>query len=135
MADGGWRMRGVRLVLCLALLVPGTAPAQATNDPMRPPAGLGVGEADVEAAEAGGGMTLQSVMISPTGRAAIISGVMVRLGEKYGDAVLVRVAESEVVLKSGSESQVLKLYPGVDKRMAAQGPVKRAPRRGQAPPR
>jgi MSHA biogenesis protein MshK len=54
-------------------------------------------------------------MISPTQSSAIINGVTVRLGEKYGDAVLVRVAESEVVLKSGSAQQVLKIHPGVDK--------------------
>ena len=71
-------------------------------------------------------MMLQSVMISPTRRAAIINGVMVRQGEKYGDAVLVKVTENEVVLKSGSESQVLKLYPGVEKRVAAQAPAKGA---------
>jgi len=124
---------------CLAALAlwlaTGTAGAQELNDPMRPPTGMGAGAADVEAADAGGGMTLQSVMISPAGRAAIISGVLVKLGEKYGDAVLVRVAESEVVLRSGTDRQVLKLYPGVDKRMAAQAPVRGAPRRGKAPSR
>lgn len=123
------------LAAALALAIFSAGVAAQSSDPMRPPSGFGVGEADVETGDAGGGMTLQSVMISPAGRAAIISGVMVRLGEKYGDAVLVKVTESEVVLKSGSDSQVLKLYPGVDKRMAAQAPVKRAPRRGQAPPR
>lgn len=121
------------LAAALALAIFSAGVAAQSSDPMRPPSGFGVGEADVETAETGGGMTLQSVMISPAGRAAIISGVMVRLGEKYGDAVLVRVSESEVVLKSGSDSQVLKLYPGVDKRMAAQASVKRAPRKGQAP--
>lgn len=55
-------------------------------------------------------------MISPTRSAAIINGVTVRLGEKYGDAVLVRVAESEVVLRSGGAQQVLKIHPGVEKR-------------------
>jgi MSHA biogenesis protein MshK len=124
------------LATALALMLfSASAGAQAGTDPMRPPTGLGAGEAEVEAADGGGGMTLQTVMISPTGRAAIISGVMVKLGEKYGDAVLVRVAENEVVLKSGSESQVLKLYPGVDKRVAVQDAAKSAPRKGKAPPR
>jgi hypothetical protein len=65
-----------------------------------------------------GGMVLQSVMISPAMKAAIISGTVVRLGEKYGDAVLVKVAENEVVLKGSEGNQVLKLYPGVEKREA-----------------
>ena len=89
--------------------------AQIATDPMRPPSGYAT-EGTEEPVEAGGGLTLQSVLISPTHRAAIISGVMVRLGEKYGDAVLVKVTENEVVLRSGSENQVLKLYPGVEKR-------------------
>ena len=76
-------------------------------------------------------MTLQSVMISPTSKTAIISGVAVKLGEKYGDAVLVKVAENEVVLKSGATSQVLKLYPGVEKRYTAPAPAKTASRRAK----
>jgi MSHA biogenesis protein MshK len=93
-------------------LLPAVASAQITTDPTRPPTGFAA-----EAAEgAAAGNQLQSVMISPTQSAAIINGVRVRLGEKYGDAVLVKVAESEVVLRSGNEQQVLKLYPGVEKR-------------------
>ena len=121
------------LAAALALMLYSASVAAQANDPTRPPAGFDTGVAEGDAADSGGGITLQSVMISPTGRAAIINGVMVRQGEKYGDAVLVRVAESEVVLKSGSESQVLKLYPGVEKRAAAQAPAKGAPRKRKAP--
>ncbi|MGH8633123.1 MAG: hypothetical protein ACRET7_03215 [Burkholderiales bacterium] len=96
-------------------LMPAVASAQITTDPTRPATGFA---AEVqEGAAAAAGNQLQSVMISPTQSAAIINGVRVALGEKYGDAVLVRVAESEVVLKSGSEQQVLKLHPGVDKKV------------------
>ena len=126
------------LLLC-ALAVPATATAQLVNDPTRPPPGYDTAPAAASEAEGAGAMTLQSVMISPAGKAAIISGVMVRLGEKYGDAVLVRVAESEVVLRSGNENQVLKLHPGVEKRDSAatakdarRGKAKTAP---SAPPR
>jgi MSHA biogenesis protein MshK len=77
-------------------------------------------------------MTLQSVMISPTSRTAIISGVTVKLGGKYGDAVLVKVAENEVVLKSGTTSQVLKLYPGVEKRDSVSSTPKKAAHRARA---
>jgi len=119
-------------VLCVVLLAPAIALAQAGADPTRPPAGFGVGAADMDMPDAGGGMTLQSVMISPTSRTAIISGVTVKLGQKYGDAVLVKVAESEVVLRSGATSQVLKLYPGVEKRDTAPAAAKTAPRRSKA---
>ena len=104
-------------------------------DPTRPP--VGVAAADTER-DTGGGIRLQSVMISPTQSAAIINGVMVRLGEKYGDAVLVRVAESEVVLRSGGAQQVLKIHPGVEKRgivpvaLAPPAAEKSAPRKAKA---
>jgi MSHA biogenesis protein MshK len=94
-------------------LMSAVALAQALNDPMRPPA------AYVEAESGGGeagGPVLQSVMISPTRKAAIISGEMVKLGGKFGNAKLVKVSESEVVLRTGDETQVLKMYPGVEKR-------------------
>ena len=121
------------LAAALALMLfSASAMAQVGNDPTRPPAGLGTWAADMDAGDAGGGMILQSVMISPTGRAAIISGVMVKLGEKYGDAVLVKVAENEVVLKSGTTSQVLKLYPGVEKRDSAPVAPKGAAHRSKA---
>jgi hypothetical protein len=35
-----------------------------------------------------------------------------------GDARVVKISESEVVLKSGSEIKTLKLFPGVEKRVS-----------------
>ena len=105
----------------LAAAVSGAVSAQALIDPMRPPAGYA--EAESGGGEAGGPV-LQSVMISPTLKAAIINGEMVKLGGKFGNARLVKVSESEVVLKSGAETQVLKMYPGVEKRAI----VKTAPK-------
>jgi MSHA biogenesis protein MshK len=104
-------MRNVALLIVLAGAT-GSALAQAQieTDPTRPPA--------VVAAEVPQGAApanqLQSVVISPTRRAAIINGQVVELGKKYGDAVLTKVAENEVVLKSGDSQQVLKLHPSVD---------------------
>jgi MSHA biogenesis protein MshK len=101
-------------VLCLALLAPRTALAQVMNDPTRPPPGYDAAEPDT--GDSGGGIMLQTVLITPTQKAAIINGVLVKLGEKYGDAVLIAVAENEVVLRSGGARQVLKLHPAVNKR-------------------
>jgi len=101
--------------LILALAAASAVRAQVVTDPTRPPAGFDT-PAPEAAGEAGGGMRLQSVMISPTHRSAIISGVTVALGEKFGDAVLIKVTETAVVLRSGNENRVLKLYPGVEKR-------------------
>lgn len=97
-------------------LMPAVASAQIASDPMRPPGVLATSEAAADANVSGaGGMMLQTVMISPSQKAAIINGVMVKLGEKIGDAVLVRVSENQVVLKSGGTEQVLKLYSTVEK--------------------
>jgi MSHA biogenesis protein MshK len=117
------------LVMVGGLVMVGAASSQGMSDPTRPPAGFAAG--DPEAATEAGGPVLQSVMISSRGRAAIISGEVVRLGQKYRDAVLVRVAENEVVLKGGGGTQVLKLYPGVEKRDIAPAAAKPAPRRGK----
>jgi len=120
------------LLAAAMLLVPMAALSQAMTDPTRPPGAYATGDPDA-GGEAGGGPVLQSVMISPTRKAAIISGEMVKLGEKFGDAVLVKVAENEVVLKTGDATQVLKMYPGVEKREAAPAEVKRAPRGSKTP--
>jgi MSHA biogenesis protein MshK len=118
--------------LCIALngaMGSGAAWCQVMNDPTRPPVGFAQG--DPEAPAVGSGLVLQSVLISSSGRAAIINGQMVKLGQKYGDAVLIRVAESEVVLKSADVTQVLKMYPGVEKRESAPPGAKTVPRRTQ----
>lgn len=107
-------------------LMSAVALAQAMSDPTRPPTGY----ADADAGTAaGGGLVLQSVMITPTLKAVIINGEMVKLGGKFGSARLVKITESEVVLKDGDESQVLKLYPGVEKRAVENPEAKTAAKR------
>jgi hypothetical protein len=101
------------ILLAALASAPSAAPAMAQMlaDPTRPPAELDSGVPESE----GVGTQLQSVIISPTRKAAIISGIVVELGGKYGDAVLTKVAEDEVVLTSGDSKQVLKLFPAVEK--------------------
>ncbi|MDP3137830.1 MAG: hypothetical protein Q8N17_16045, partial [Burkholderiaceae bacterium] len=106
-------------------LMPAGALAQAMSDPTRPPTGY----AEADAGTAASGLVLQSVMISPTLKAVIINGEMVKLGGKFGSARLVKITESEVVLKDGEESQVLKLYPGVEKRAVEKPEAKTAAKR------
>ena len=106
------------VVLAAAMLfIPVAALPQAITDPTRPPAELAVKAPAIEGA-ASPVHQLQSVIISPKRRAAIINGVVVELGGKYGDAVLAKVSEDEVVLKSDTSREVLKLYPAVDKTKA-----------------
>jgi len=95
--------------------------AQALADPTRPP-GPATAAAQAGAAPAS---RLQSVLISKGRKYAVIDGVQVALGGKIGDATLVRLTESEAVLRTGTETEVLQLLPGIDKK-----PVRRKPRAG-----
>jgi MSHA biogenesis protein MshK len=101
-----------RFFRAAALLVcaPAAAFAQALVDPTRPPATASAIESTQEAVR---GPVLQSIMIGPHSRAAIISGQRVELGGRFGDARVAAISESEVVLRSNSGVDVLKLYPDV----------------------
>lgn len=103
-----FRKSGCALLLVFAL------PCLAGNlpDPTRPAGEAAAGD------EVSAGPVLQSVLISPGRRSAIISGERVTVGSRYGDAKVVRITESEVVLKSGNEVQTLKLFPAVGKTAA-----------------
>ena len=114
-------------LVCLLVLAVSPAWAQALADPTRPPSASAAAGAPQAALP---GPQLQSVLLSPGRKLAVISGEMVALGGKYGDATLVRLTESEAVLKAGGELQVLKLYPGVDKKPVR---AKRAAAGGKKP--
>ncbi len=89
--------------------------AEALPDPTRPATEIGVaaGVAADERAVATESSSLQSVIIYPDRRAAIINGQTVELGEKYGDARLIEVSERGVVLQGKQGRRVLALFPGV----------------------
>lgn len=97
-------------------------------DPTRPP------PAPVTAAEMSDGTVrtpvLQSIMIGPRSRVAIIDGERVTVGGSVGGARVEAIEESTVVLRSRTGTEVLRLYPDVhmksDKRTAS--PVRKTPR-------
>ena len=97
-------------------LAAGAAYSQSMSDPTRPPARFHMGAGPVQAGEAPGGLVLQSVLIFPDARSAIISGEHVLLGQKIGGQRLVKVGEAEVVLLNGASRRTLKLFPSADKR-------------------
>ena len=102
-----------KMMLLLAALMANSACAEALSDPMRPPVVVGP-QADVNSAPTG--PILQSVMISPQRRAAIIGGQTATIGGKFGNARVIKISESEVVLESDGKLQTLSLFPGVEKR-------------------
>lgn len=101
-----------------AALAAAAAVAEILPDPTRPPAFL-FAPGDGEAAEkTSGGLLLQSVLIGSGRRSAIIGGRHLSVGDRLGEFTLVRVGDTEVVLKGPEGSRTLKLFPGVDKRVA-----------------
>ena len=87
---------------------------------------VGLPGAGGDAPEASSGPVLQSILITPTRRSAIISGELVAQGGKFRDARVVRITDSEVVLRTGRNQETLKLFPGVEKR----GPQSAATEKG-----
>jgi len=96
-------------VLLALSAIPAICSAQTLADPTQPPAELSArpGAAVAEPND------LQSIIISPTRRAAIINGQTVELGAKAGDVRLIEVSESGVVLQGEKGRQALTLFPNV----------------------
>lgn len=108
----------LKIGVCLygvMLLFAGTPFAQGLTDPTRPPPAWEIGR-EQDSRQADSGPVLQSVLISPTRKVAIINGETLRQGEKFGASRVVKITESEVVLQSGHETKVLKLFPKIEKR-------------------
>jgi MSHA biogenesis protein MshK len=104
---------------CMLALAASAASGQGLSDPTKPPPGFYAGAGGAaRPGEPGGGLVLQSVLIYPDARSAIISGEHVQLGQKVGSMRLVKVVETEVVLLDGAQRRTLKLFPGVEKRPA-----------------
>lgn len=101
-----------------------SAAAESLPDPTRP---SGAAMAESEAADRPRGPVLQSVLNSSGRKLAIISGQSVRQGDKVGNARVVSIRDTEVVLVQGKETQVLKLFPVVEKQRSG---VNVAPKNG-----
>lgn len=101
-----------RLAAGLCMAFGGAALAQSMNDPTRPPAS--VLTPGVEASRAA--PVVQTVIITPHSRVAIIDGERVEVGGRYRDAQVVRISEDEVVLRLDGMTQVLRMYPDVEKK-------------------
>lgn len=120
--------RLIAALCALAALLAGSsasqaALAQALADPMRPPAAAAASPAEGGAEAPKGAARLQSVLISPKRRIAVIDGRVVRLGERVGDAKVVAISESRVVLQRATGRETLKLNPVAEKKPAKKGAV------------
>jgi MSHA biogenesis protein MshK len=98
-------------LIALGLLAATAAAAQGLSDPTRPPSASAPSAARSEAPLS----RLQSVLISPGRKLAVIDGQTVALGGRLGDATVVAIAPTQVVLQTGATYQTLKLFPGIEK--------------------
>ena len=111
--DTGLRMLLAAMLLC----APQIAAAEPLPDPTLPAIDLnssGTVSAPEVVPDEAVPRGLQSVIISPNYRAAIINGETVSLGGKYGDSRLVEVRENSVVLQNAQGRRVLELFPKVN---------------------
>lgn len=100
----------ITLLACTAVL------AAPFSDPTQPPGTTSDGHGPESGATEG--PRLQSILISPNRRIAVIGGQTVPLGGMYGESRVVRITEGEVVLQAGQERQTLKLLSDVEKRIS-----------------
>jgi MSHA biogenesis protein MshK len=112
-------LNGTTLFLVALTLVP-CAFAQSLNDPTRPPT---VSAATDAGATVDSALVLQSILVSPGRRLAVINGQTVKQGDKLGETRVVDIREGEVVLRSDQEITVLKLFPGIEKERVAKESV------------
>lgn len=105
---------GLFSLMLAGLIWTGTVQAQAP-DPTRP-AGNQV------TAEGGSGVSapiesgVQTVILRPGGKsAAVINGQYVVVGGKFGDKRVLRITESEIVLKGEGGREVIKVMPSIEK--------------------
>lgn len=110
-------MRAPAILLAAALTVAATmAIAQGLRDPTRPP---GAGAKGGRATATQAGWTLQSVLISPERRYAIINGEVVPVGGTVSGAELIAIAEERVTLRTADGIRILHLFPDVTRLGAA----------------
>lgn len=90
--------------------------AQQLRDPTRPPAGLVQAVGDGEISVKHSGLNLQSILIAPDRRSAIIDGQLLGVGQKVSGFKVVSIEDGAVILRGAQGTRRLQLFPGVDKR-------------------
>src|SRR6266481_578305 len=106
------------LTLSFALIVSLGAPrslAQGLSDPTRPPPEILGGSAEGYEAEASSSPA-QVVVISKDRRQVTINGRTVNLGERYGNATVVRITDEEIILQRPEATETIKLYSSVQRK-------------------
>jgi MSHA biogenesis protein MshK len=112
-------MRKTKRIVVVGLMLPllGATAAGGTEnlpDPTRPPSIFERPDADSRAAP-DSTPVLQSVLIAPGRAVATIDGREMKVGDSLGSARIVKIGETEVLLRNGKELEILKLFPAIEK--------------------
>jgi hypothetical protein len=111
--------RGGLLLLVMALALPAQA---ALNDPTRPPVAATV-HAPAVRADRGPRWVLNSTLVSPARRTAVINDRVVAVGDRVGGAVVVDIQSAAVRLRArGRELTLVMLHNNV--KQPSRQPVK-----------
>lgn len=103
-----------RAIIAFALSTALSAQAAPFADPFRPP--LQAEAPATDAAKAPSASRLESLLIGPDRRVAVIDGQQYREGERFGGGRVVRISESEVVIRHPDRDERLTLFPDSGKR-------------------
>jgi hypothetical protein len=121
-------MNSFRVALIFALWLPLCAlpapSAEVLRDPTRPPEATAA-SAPVERKTTG--LVLQSVLLGKGRKSAIISGQVVPLGGKIGEAHLTHLTESQAVLNGPAGETTLRLTPSAEKQVGEPQATKNKP--------
>lgn len=107
-----------RLLYLLMLVLPSLVMAQTTmRDPTLPPAAFSAGQSDTGATA--DEFRLEAIRRPRNGQAeALINGEFWRVGQMLGARKIIRIGESEVVLRGGGGlDETLRMSPSVEKIM------------------
>ncbi len=120
----GRLMRHLTLGFALACMAGSSfAAAEGLRDPTRPPSASAKGATERRESS---GWHLQSVLISPERRYAIINSEVVAIGGAVSGAQLLAVAPEQVTLRTREGVRILQLYPDVVRPDAGAKKVKHA---------
>jgi MSHA biogenesis protein MshK len=95
-------------ILAVGLFASASTYCAPFTDPFRPPREM---EAPVAGVSAPAGPRLESVLIAPDRRIAVINGQQYSEGATFGEGRILRISETEVVIRRPGRDEALKLYP------------------------
>jgi MSHA biogenesis protein MshK len=104
-----------RAPLVLIGLLASATHAAPFTDPFRPPRQIEPAAVDAPA-NASAGSRLESLLIGPDRRIAVINGQSYVEGDRFGEGRVLRISESEVVIRHADRDEKLSLFPASGKR-------------------